>query len=60
MDWSWKDQGWGHRKGEIWLELVFVIMITVIIDIIIVIIDTIVTLINIIRSIRKFNALMLR
>jgi hypothetical protein len=22
MDWSWKDQGWGHRKGEIWLELV--------------------------------------
>ena len=53
MDWSWKDQEWGHRKGEIWLELVFVIMITVIIDII-------VTLINIIRSIRKFNALMLR
>ena len=20
----WRDQGWGNRKGEIWLELVFV------------------------------------
>ena len=20
--WSWKDQGWGNRKGQIWLRLV--------------------------------------
>ena len=22
MEWRWKDQGWGNRKGEVWLELI--------------------------------------
>ena len=26
MDWRWKDQGFGNRKGEIWLELVVIII----------------------------------
>ena len=27
MEWKWKDQGFGNRKGEIWLELVVIIII---------------------------------
>ena len=36
MDWRWKDQGFGNRKGEIWLELVVIIIIIIIVIIIIV------------------------
>ena len=36
MNWRWKDQGFGNRKGEIWLELVVIIIIIIIVIIIII------------------------